>query len=506
MAGSTVLGFPKVTNSKKDDVLYLLRGTGADRDKQVNVQYLLANAFLENRIELLEGGNVSEQATPDMTALIPAGRAYINGVYTDWEETSTDTITAPITNPQLLYILIDQTGAISTLAGTEAVNPTFPALPADKIILGAIYLKVATTSLNDNVELFNFYHDPNGFNNNILINSSTSFSSGRLDFTNLIIDAAVTLNATTKTGIQYLNTDYFHWNLSGNFFITANGSIGLPSTHNIENNGNNGADGLTTSPYTGGAGGVKGYKSGINAPDLNFSSGIGGNGTGIYINVTGSDVTSAGAGGGGASLIAAGGKGGNGASIGNPTPTGSTAAINRKAPLLIIKSLNKIINGNINLSGADGVDGFDGGSGFDMIAGSPGSGGNAGGIIILIASLSVLINAGVTVTAKGGDGGDGGDAIGSSINNIAGSGGGGAGGGLIFIRSSSFTNTGTLTSSKGIKGTGGTASGGTSNNINGNDGVDGEDGITDQKILEDMTVSDVLLPNNLMDINLKKIF
>jgi hypothetical protein len=101
---------------------------------------------------------VSEQDTPDMTVLVLSGAGLVSfqpiATYTDF---TTPTITAPITNPRIDIIQIDQYGVITRKAGTEAGSPTAPTVDANNMKLAEIYLRVGATSIKNTDDTTNGY-------------------------------------------------------------------------------------------------------------------------------------------------------------------------------------------------------------------------------------------------------------------------------------------------------------------------------------------------------------
>lgn len=89
-----------------------------------------------------------EAATPAMTIVLDAGKIQNGTTLTVVAQQTTTTITAPVTNPRIDRIVIDSTtGVYSIVAGTEAVSPVAPAIPADKISVAQVYLVVSQTSI-----------------------------------------------------------------------------------------------------------------------------------------------------------------------------------------------------------------------------------------------------------------------------------------------------------------------------------------------------------------------
>ena len=72
-----------------------------------------------------------EQASPNMTIALDPGHVFDGATLTEVATQNTSTITAPVTNPRIDRVVIDQfTGVVSVVTGTEASSPTLPAVPA----------------------------------------------------------------------------------------------------------------------------------------------------------------------------------------------------------------------------------------------------------------------------------------------------------------------------------------------------------------------------------------
>lgn len=96
---------------------------------------------------VLSGLGVSAQSTPDMTVAVAAGLVRIGG-YFAWEAGENVTIaTADTTNDRIDLIVIDWNGTPSRVAGTAAVRPVPPAVPANSIQLAQVYVAAGVTSI-----------------------------------------------------------------------------------------------------------------------------------------------------------------------------------------------------------------------------------------------------------------------------------------------------------------------------------------------------------------------
>jgi len=134
-----------------------------------------------------------------------------------------------------------------------------------------------------------------------------------------------------------------------------------------------------------------------------------------------------------------------------------------------------------NGSGAGGGCGY-GNNSADALGGGGGGGGSgASGGIVWLASPTIIVDSGGTITTNGGNGGNGGDG-GGAINagvggaNYGGGGGGGGAsgnGGLVVLICGSYTNNGTISYAAGTAGAGGS---GNTSGSNGSAGSSGNNG------------------------------
>lgn len=89
------------------------------------------------------------QTTPaGMTVEVGTGYAIVDGeAVRVTAATETATITAPVTNPRIDRVTIDNDGNVEVVTGTEAAVPSAPAVPADALSLAQIALTVAMTEI-----------------------------------------------------------------------------------------------------------------------------------------------------------------------------------------------------------------------------------------------------------------------------------------------------------------------------------------------------------------------
>lgn len=388
------------------------------RDNHTVLRDRLRSESMINGNVLISGGVVSDQTVPDMTVHIAAGEAIVDGVACKWAAQDSGTITAPVSNTRLDYVVVNSDNSISIVAGTPGASPVFPAVASSQLVVAALVVKAATTSLNDNVEVFVFRHKPS-YMEDIYIGSALNAYQGIYVFGNLIVDADVAMDCNAS-GLSGLHLRYAHFKCSGYFYITSGKSLTITNT--AESYFDNGESGSTAGGNSGGAGGGASACS------------SGGAGT-------------AGSGGG------AGGAGGVGGAIDASSSkdnfvAGRTATYlsNTAGSLFGISAHSIYVLGTISNNGGDGLP-------------ASGEAASGAGVTCLFAREDIVISGAINLV--GGD----------PKSNAAGYGGkGGGAGGLFVARSKTFTNTGSVDVSGGPGGAGNTT------------GNAGGDGVEDQLI------------------------
>lgn len=93
-----------------------------------------------------------EQAVPDMTVRVDAGRVFDGGDVTEVAAQDTAAFAAPATYPRIDRIVLDRaTGAVEVVAGTEAAAPVPPAVPAGKSTIAQVALATATSAVTSSL-------------------------------------------------------------------------------------------------------------------------------------------------------------------------------------------------------------------------------------------------------------------------------------------------------------------------------------------------------------------
>lgn len=100
---------------------------------------------------VVSGCAVTQQGTPNMTVQVSSGVVVVGGVVKDVSSVASLALgAADATNPRFDLISVSNAGVVSVVAGTAAGEPVFPAIPANSIILAAIYVPAAETAIVTN--------------------------------------------------------------------------------------------------------------------------------------------------------------------------------------------------------------------------------------------------------------------------------------------------------------------------------------------------------------------
>jgi hypothetical protein len=93
---------------------------------------------------------VVEADPPAMSVVVNPGVCIVSGMFTGIAEAVTiSSIPAPVTNPRIDIIQINQSGTVSRKAGTEHASPSAPTPDADNMKLGQIALAVSMTEVEN---------------------------------------------------------------------------------------------------------------------------------------------------------------------------------------------------------------------------------------------------------------------------------------------------------------------------------------------------------------------
>ncbi len=128
-----------------------------------------------------------QQSTPNLTFYVEAGVAYVGATRVIFAGGNTPAFTAPIANPRIDLVTIDNTGTIAIVQGTENASPVAPAYPAGKLVLCEVYNVVGETALYDAEQTGEgyIYNDVRPILGGAYIASSAQVAAGAIDGSNL---------------------------------------------------------------------------------------------------------------------------------------------------------------------------------------------------------------------------------------------------------------------------------------------------------------------------------
>lgn len=103
-----------------------------------------------NRTGVVSGCAVTAQGTPDMTVAVASGTIAVAGAEVAVTSGNVTITTAHATNPRIDLVVVNNSGTKSVTAGTAAADPVMPAIPANSVVLAAVYVPANDTAINSN--------------------------------------------------------------------------------------------------------------------------------------------------------------------------------------------------------------------------------------------------------------------------------------------------------------------------------------------------------------------
>lgn len=145
-----------------------------------------------------------EQATPDLTLRIENGACYVGATRIIFTGGNSPSFTAPVTNPRIDLLTIDSTGVLARVVGTEAVSPTAPAYPTDKLVICEVYNRVGQTTIRDvdTVGQGYIYNDVRPFLGGTYISLASQIADGIITDIKLASTFVKTSTDQTVAGIK----------------------------------------------------------------------------------------------------------------------------------------------------------------------------------------------------------------------------------------------------------------------------------------------------------------
>lgn len=90
-----------------------------------------------------------QQSTPNLTLKVESGICFIGGAKVVYAGGNSPSFTAPVSNPRIDLLVMDNAGTLSLVAGTEAASPSVPSYPVNKLVVCEVYNRVGQTGIYD---------------------------------------------------------------------------------------------------------------------------------------------------------------------------------------------------------------------------------------------------------------------------------------------------------------------------------------------------------------------
>lgn len=99
---------------------------------------------------VISGCAVTAQGVPDGTVAVASGSVRVGGTIASVASGNVTIPTGDATNPRFDLVVADNAGVKSRVAGTPAANAVFPAIPANSVVLAAVYVPANDSAVNAN--------------------------------------------------------------------------------------------------------------------------------------------------------------------------------------------------------------------------------------------------------------------------------------------------------------------------------------------------------------------
>ena len=132
-----------------------------------------------NRTGIWKGLAVTEDSPASLTVEVTAGLVIINDVVVAVLSGSVTSGAADGTNPRFDLVTVDTTGALAIVAGNAAASPVFPEVPANEVLLAALYIPssdttIATNQITDKRVVIPFIRNPRRKQHDMLMRDATT--------------------------------------------------------------------------------------------------------------------------------------------------------------------------------------------------------------------------------------------------------------------------------------------------------------------------------------------
>ncbi len=96
---------------------------------------------------VVSGCAVTAQGSPDMTVAVASGVVKVGSTVVTVTSGNVTITTADSTNPRIDLITVNNSGTKTATAGTPASQPVYPAVPANSVVLAAVYVPASDTTI-----------------------------------------------------------------------------------------------------------------------------------------------------------------------------------------------------------------------------------------------------------------------------------------------------------------------------------------------------------------------
>lgn len=103
-----------------------------------------------DRTGVISGCAVTAQAIVDTTVAVASGVVAVAGTRATVTSGNVTIGVGGLTQPRFDLVVADNAGTKSKVTGTEAANPVFPAIPANSVVLAAVYVPALDLVINTN--------------------------------------------------------------------------------------------------------------------------------------------------------------------------------------------------------------------------------------------------------------------------------------------------------------------------------------------------------------------
>ncbi len=107
-------------------------------------------AAIHDKDGVLDGCAVTEDSPQGLFVAVASGTVMVDGLKASVTGADVVITAADGSNDRFDLVVVDSAGAITVVAGTASTNPVFPAIPATRVVLAAVFVPTSDTQIADN--------------------------------------------------------------------------------------------------------------------------------------------------------------------------------------------------------------------------------------------------------------------------------------------------------------------------------------------------------------------